>query len=208
MADSLTWLLTSTTYGTWLPGDARGFVGRVREIRHGDDFASERVEHDRPGTEYDAGIPKLREASISLMKGEPVWLTADLAIVVRDQFIETAAYRGWELHAASVMSNHFHLVVTAKAEILTDAMLRDFKAYASRALNCRRPKPASGTWWTSSGSRRRLPDDRALDAAIAYVLNQHSPLAVYPEPSGGRQPPVSCLARAGEKHGGLTPPAR
>ena len=27
------WLLTSTTYGTWLPGDERGFVGRVWDTR-------------------------------------------------------------------------------------------------------------------------------------------------------------------------------
>lgn len=189
MDGSRTWLLTSTTYGTWLPGDQRGFVGRVRDLRPDDEAVSGRVEHDHPGTEYDAGIPNLREASIALMKGEPVWLNPDQAVVVRDQFIETASHRGWELHAASVMSNHFHLVVTAKTEILTDAMLRDFKAYASRALNRRWSKPTSGTWWTASGSRRRLPDERAIEAAIQYVLNQHKPLAIHPL-SGGRKPPV------------------
>jgi hypothetical protein len=29
------WLLTRTTYGTWLPGDVRGFVSRVRDLRRG-----------------------------------------------------------------------------------------------------------------------------------------------------------------------------
>lgn len=28
------WLLTSTTYGTWLPGEERGFVGAV-DSEHG-----------------------------------------------------------------------------------------------------------------------------------------------------------------------------
>jgi hypothetical protein len=27
------WLLTNTSYGNWLPGDRRGFVGRVWEHR-------------------------------------------------------------------------------------------------------------------------------------------------------------------------------
>jgi hypothetical protein len=65
MDDSLTWLLTSTTYGTWLPGDERGFVGRVRDVRVGDEISDARIEHDRVGTQYDAAIPKLREASIA-----------------------------------------------------------------------------------------------------------------------------------------------
>ncbi len=47
------WLLTSTFYGTWLPGDRRGFVGRVRDARPDDLPTLVRLEHDlraRPTT--------------------------------------------------------------------------------------------------------------------------------------------------------------
>lgn len=199
--DTLTWLITSTTYGTWLPGDARGFVGRVWDARP-DDPATEslRVKHNVIDTPYDRDIPGLHEKSRALMKGNPVFLSVEQADVVLTQFQETAAHRGWKLHAGSAMANHFHLVVTAPAEVLTDEILRDFKSYASRALNKRCSKPSSGTWWTASGSRRRLPDSHAVVAAIRYVLEQYRPLARWLNPehgaieaflSGGRQPAVN-----------------
>src|SRR5262249_61062771 len=37
------WLLTWTTYGSWLPGDARGSVASVRNK------TGPRIEHDQPG---------------------------------------------------------------------------------------------------------------------------------------------------------------
>jgi len=209
MSDTLTWLITSTTYGTWLPGDARGFVGRVREKRDDDEpTGAMRVEHDRAGTPYDRDVPGLRATSKLLMKGDPVLLNEDQAEVVVEQFCETATFRGWSLHSASVMANHFHLVVSAPAATSTDQLLRDFKSYASRSLNRRWPKPASGTWWTASGSRRRLPDDRAVEAATNYVWNQYRVLArwrVDSAPSGGREPAVDVPVATHSPSGGREP---
>lgn len=168
------WLLTSTTYGTWLPGDERGFVGRVLEHRP-EDKPQLRQEHDQPGTPYDLYIPKLKAVSTRLMKAKPVWLTADQAQVVLAQFQETATYRGWLLAAASVMANQVHLVVAADAKVLTDQLLRDFKSYASRALN--RQWPRTERWWTTSGSRRSLADESAQHHGIRYTIRQHNFLA-------------------------------
>ena len=181
MTTTLSWLLTSTTYGTWLPGDERGFVGRVTDGRATDPLGNTRIEHDERDTDYDRDIPGLRRSALKLMKCDPVRLTTEQALAVHDQFLGTATFRQWYLHAIAVMANHFHVVVTAPEGVMTDTMLRDFKSYASRALNKRWTKPKSGTWWTQSASRRKLPDDRAVENAIQYVLNQHQPLAIYPE---------------------------
>lgn len=40
------WLLTSTFYGQWLPGDERGSVTNVRDQRPTDPDAKIRIEHD------------------------------------------------------------------------------------------------------------------------------------------------------------------
>ena len=178
------WLLTSTTYGTWLPGDPRGFVGRVFDYRIEDeqtDQLASRVEHDQVGTEYDRDIPGLRRAALATMKGVPVYLSAEQCSVVRNQFLQTAKFWNWEVDAIALMANHFHIVISADESLPTDDLFRRFKSYASRELNKRWPRPKSGTWWTASGSRRRLPDERSRDDAIRYVLNQHQPLAIYPE---------------------------
>jgi hypothetical protein len=41
-------------------------------------------------------------------------------------------------------------------------------------------KPESDTWWTSRGSKRLLPDERAIAAALHYVLHkQYKPLLTW-----------------------------
>jgi hypothetical protein len=90
--ESLTWLLTSTTYGTWLPGDDRGFVGRVRERRVSDQVTDGlRIEHDVFETPYDHGMPGLQASASGRMKGTPVLFESDKAAAVLSQFQTTAA---------------------------------------------------------------------------------------------------------------------
>jgi REP element-mobilizing transposase RayT len=173
------WLLTWTTYGTWLPGDDRGFVSNVRD---GD---GPELRHNTPGTTPDAKVRGLVIDSRERMLGPTVYLNAVQAGFVLEQLHETARYRGWELAAVAVMANHLHLVVGVPDDPEPDTLLRDFKSYASRRLNAVFAKPASGTWWTQSGSRRKLPNDTAVRAAVEYVKRQHSPLLVWA--SGRRQ---------------------
>jgi hypothetical protein len=117
--------------------------------------------------------------------------------VLLNQFHETAQYRGWRVLAVAVMTNRFHLVVGVPGDPNPTKVLGDFKAYGSRALNARWGKPASGTWWTYDGSKRKLPDEAALRAAIAYVRSQFDPLVIWADPefsddqgrAGSRQRP-------------------
>jgi REP element-mobilizing transposase RayT len=166
-------LLTWTTYGTWLPGDERGFVGRVRE------GCGARVEHDLPGTEYAADLPGLEQASREWMKGPPLYLEPPDAEPLLGQFKQTAQYRGWALLAGAIMRNHVHLVVAVPGDPDPANLLRDFKSYGSRPLTRRRGRPTSETWWTQSGSRRKLPDVEAVTRAIEYARNQPHTLIVF-----------------------------
>ncbi len=166
------WLLTSTTYGTWLPGDPRGSVTSVRDYRPTDSPTTSRVEHDRPEEPWEPSLPELYESARLQMKGPPVFLTREHAPVLLTQFCETATYRQWTLLAASIMANHFHLVLAVADDPEPRKMLADLKAYGSRALNRCCGKPRSGRWWTSGGSKRKLPDERAVRAAIYYVLHK------------------------------------
>src|SRR5438067_7586020 len=94
------WLLTWTPYGTWLPGDIRGFVSCV------EDGPGPEVRHNIPGTPYDADDVRVRQRAIHHMVGSPVWLTQVQAEVVANQFRQTADHRGWRVFALAVMANH------------------------------------------------------------------------------------------------------
>ncbi|MBW3540634.1 MAG: transposase [Planctomycetes bacterium] len=170
------WLLTWTTYGTWLPGDRRGFVAPVRE-RDG----KLRV-HNVPGTPYDAEMPGLETVAVNSLKCAPVRLVQPQADALLEQFHETAVYRGWELIAVAVMAEHVHLVVGVRGDPEPSRILGDFKSYGSRRLNCQWRKPDSGTWWTESGSKRKRRNFRAVLAAVRYVRNQKHPLALWIAP--------------------------
>ncbi len=170
------WLLTWTTYGTWLPGDRRGFVSPVRT------GSGELELHNIPGMPVDADLPALREHACKKLLGSPVWLSSEQASVALTQFQETAAYRADDLLAAAIMSNHVHLVIGAVASRTSSALLGDMKSYASRALNGRFSRPESGTWWTESGSKRHLPGRLAVQAAIEYVRRQAHPMEIWIKP--------------------------
>jgi hypothetical protein len=133
------WLLSWTTYGSWLPGDARGFVSNVAGP------TGEGVRHNQPETACDADHPGLLHYMEERLRQPPIVLIVDQAAVLLEQFRETARFRRWLLKAAAVMYNHVHLVVGVPGDPDSDKLLRDFKSYASRALNRRWGKPPAGT---------------------------------------------------------------
>jgi len=166
------WFLTWTTYGTWLPGDARGFVGPVRVADRQREQANLKQEPPH------APNPALRRHSQRLLKHDPVWLTAVDADILLTQLQETSQYRGWELLAVAIMSNHIHLVVGVADDPEPTTLLRDFKAYGSRALNLRSSQKLM-RWWTEHGSVRKLHSEDAIAQVVQYVARQHLPLALW-----------------------------
>lgn len=172
-----TWFLTSTTYGSWLPGDKRGFVSN-----HPDDHQAW-VRHNLPDTPWSADDAERRELAESLLNGPPIYLTQEQAQTVVSQFLETASYRHWNLHGVAVMASHFHTAISADDAVESVAMLRDLKSYASRRLNQQWTRPDSGTWWTESGSRRPVRDDTHFANIIRYLADQPLMLASWIDPA-------------------------
>jgi REP element-mobilizing transposase RayT len=131
-------------------------------------------------------LPELHRSAKALLKGPPIYLKTAQAELLLTQFQETAVCRGWELLAVSIMANHFHLVVKVSGDPDHDRVLADFKAYGTRALNRAYGKPASETWGTGRGSKRKLPNEGAVTGGVNYVLyKQAHPLVVW-SPELGR----------------------
>jgi REP element-mobilizing transposase RayT len=167
------WFLTWTTYGSRLPGDDRGFVSPIR------DESGIEVIHNIPNTPLDAGMSRLEEYSRRVMRGDPILLNLEQAVALWEQFQETGTIRKWQLLAVAVMANHVHIVVGVPGDPDPSDLLRDFKSYGSRRLNRTWGKPKADTWWTESGSKRKLKTRENVLAAIKYVLEQEFPLLVW-----------------------------
>ncbi len=179
------WLLSNTMYGTWLPGSERGFVGHVWEHRPEESLDDRRVIHNLPGTPYDEDLEGLERRSRELMSGPPIHFEHRHAEVYQKQILETAGFRKWNVLAVAIMYNHFHIVVGVIGDPKPGKVLGDFKSWGTRTLSREFGRPASGTWWTERGSKRKLGDEEAVVAAVHYVLyDQPDPLLTWSPETG------------------------
>jgi REP element-mobilizing transposase RayT len=145
--DPVGYFLTWVTYGTWLPGDARGWV----EYRAGWQLPD-------PIRELEAKARMTEDACI---------LTSEQRRAVKAQIAETCAHRGWTLHAVNCRSNHAHVVVTA--DVTNSKKVRiDLKAWSTRALKATFDRSREN-WWAERGSIRYLNSNDDLCGAIVYV---------------------------------------
>ena len=147
--DPLAYFITWTTYGTWLPGDGRGWSQK-----------------SNPGS-----LPAndlFVEVAQSRMKEPEFILAAEHRLIVENTIRKHCEIRRWKLHAVNPRTNHVHVVVTApnyEPEVVRD----QFKAWCTRKL-----KEAGlnrTDFWTERGSCRWINHESDLEAAIAYVMD-------------------------------------
>jgi REP element-mobilizing transposase RayT len=148
----LAYFLTWTTYGTWLPGDDRGWVERGRGLKP-------------PNAD-------LRQRTFRSLRETACTLAPQQRETVNQTIRDHCEVRGWRLWAVNCRSNHVHVV--ASGDRAPEEMMRQFKAWATRRLREREVTQGAAprqNWWTERGSRRWINDDSSLEAAIHYVLN-------------------------------------
>lgn len=149
LPEPLAYFLTWTTYGTWLPGDERGWVRR-------------------PGN-FESPIAGLRRHARQQQTETELTLAPDQRLIVERTIAEHCGIRGWHLWTVRARTNHVHVVVTAK-DIPPDFVMEQFKAWSTRRLKEHGKDDAvRRKWWTERGSRRVLNDEASLEQAIIYV---------------------------------------
>ena len=158
MNDPLAFFLTWTTYGSWLPGDPRGWVAK-------------------PGRFMAASAGRESEAGERMHETESALDPVQRALVEKT-VTDHCQHRGWYLHAVNCRTQHVHVVVTAPDRDPQD-VLDQFKAWCTRRLKEQAMAtgdtrgtalPVRSKWWTEGGSKRRIFNEEGLAAAIQYVV--------------------------------------
>ncbi len=147
-----------TTYGTWLSGDARGWVKWGEpDIKPLD--------------------PDVERTNRARMVEEPVTLTPEQRALVEKTIADHCRIRGWGLHAVGVRTNHVHVVVTAERD--PDDVRDQFKAWCSRKLSDAAgltalvaKKAGRRHWFTEGGDTEFIDSEEYLHNAIQYVMKQ------------------------------------
>src|SRR5262245_48578581 len=112
MPEPLAYFLTWATYGTWLPGDERGWV--------------------KYGYGWQLPDPIRKLEAEARMTEEACILDPEQRRLVENTIANHCRIRGWQLHAVNCRTNHLHVVVSAARD--ADTVREQFKAWCTRKL--------------------------------------------------------------------------
>ena len=139
--------ITWTTYGSWLPGDHRGWRDSNRTAR--------------------PPQPLLEIWARNRLNEQPVVLSQEQREAIERVIREHAEIRGWSLFAVSVRSNHVHVVVRATA--MPNQVRDQFKANATRVLRAMPQPIANEKVWAKGGDIEFVDTDEELERIVLYV---------------------------------------
>ena len=145
--EPIAYFITWTTYGTWLPGDARGW-NRKHES-----------EIQKPNR-------NLQAAARSKMTESEFRLSPDHQAIVEATIRKHCNIRGWHLHVVNPRTNHVHVVVTAR-DVDPKTVRDQFKAWCTRKL--REAGVNRKHIWTEGGSKRSVNTESDLATVIEYA---------------------------------------
>ena len=144
MAKTLGYMITWTTYGTWLQGDKRGYVKNGQIL---------------PASEA------LRKANEQSKSQEAIRLSKAQQQLVQKAIIKEARSKGQRIHALAVQSNHVHLV----AEYIPQPLSKTVAHYKKTARLALRITGHTGKVWAKGYDKRFCFDQKTLAQRIKYV---------------------------------------
>ena len=140
------YMLTWTTYGSWLQGDRRGWV-KNGKIYHPDSA--------------------LENANLQQMKSEKVFLSEKQKTIANKAIIDEAITLDQEIFELIVCTNHVHIV----AENIRLTIGRVVSHYKNAIRLALQEQDFNGKLWTRSFDKRYCLDLKELNARIEYVRN-------------------------------------
>jgi len=144
MARTLGYLLTWSTYGTWLQGDERGYV--------------------KDGEVLEENIAIKLDCRKKL-KSAPVRLSRNERAVIREAILEASEKFGQEILAIAVCSNHVH-VVCKYADVPIGTVVGYYKNAGRMAM---KRSGFEGRLWTRGYDKRFCFNEAAVAERVRYV---------------------------------------
>jgi REP element-mobilizing transposase RayT len=138
------YMLTWTTYGTWLEGDRRGYV-KDGEVLPGDESREK------------LGRSKQKDKVVKLAKR--------YRAVINEAILNESKRLGQKVYCLVICSNHVHLVVNKIDENIGKVAGR-YKQAGTRAM---RAEGVEGKIWTKGFDKRYCYSEEELGNKIRYV---------------------------------------
>ena len=144
MAKVFGYMLTWTTYGSWLQGDARGYVRKGKVL---------------------SGREQLAQANSRMRRGGGVKLDRTEREIIRRAILAEGERIGERILAIAVQSKHVHVVIGAGGRAISKVVSRLKCAAYYEAQKA----GADRQLWTRGYDKRLCFDVEALRARVKYV---------------------------------------
>ena len=152
--------VTFSTYGTWLPGDPRGFRTKEHKRHSSGDYRS------RPPQGEHAG---LRTLARKTMRGTPVTLTLTQRKTCARAMIEKLTERGCEVIAIAVGGQHVHLQLR-----MEDHDVKRVVGSAKQLASHRVRDEIPGTIWASGCRADPIRSREHQTRVFEYIVRHRS----------------------------------
>jgi REP element-mobilizing transposase RayT len=140
----IAYMLTWTTYGTWLQGDRRGWMKNA--TIYSPNHSLEKVNRKR-------------------MKAKQVTLTKEQRMWSAQAIVTKAAQLKQKIFALAVCDNHIHLVLQ-NINLPIGRVVSHYKHAVRLALQ---RKGFNGKLWTGGFDKRYCMNDKELDGKVSYI---------------------------------------
>ncbi len=149
MKKMIGYMVTWTTYGSWLQGDKKGYVKDGKILEKND---------------------KLKSANQRRQKYPTVKLNSKQKQIISNSIIEEAHRINHKIYAITVCSNHVHIVASVSEESIEQSVHR-YKYSATLAL---RKFGSQGRMWSKGFDKRFCFTDKELENKIRYVRSHNN----------------------------------
>jgi len=144
MVTTLGYMVTWTTYGTWLQGEKKGYVKKGKILGERDN---------------------LRKSNAEKLSQKPVRLKVREKEIVKRVILEKAQQVGHRILAIAVCSNHVHMVAAYDGRGVEKLVSR----YKNAAYFALRKDGFTGRVWTRGYDKRYCFDEESLLTRVDYV---------------------------------------
>lgn len=144
MGKIIGYMITWTTYGTWLQGDKRGYVKNGKILCKND---------------------ALLQSNLKRLKNPATRLDAEHCAIVKRAIIKKSQEIRQQIYAIAVCSNHVHIV----AQRIDESIEKVVSYYKNSARVALREKGFVGRVWTRGFDKRFCFDRDELESKIKYV---------------------------------------
>ena len=141
----IAYMLTWTTYGTWLQGDKRGYCKDGKTLESN---------------------PVLCHSNYNSLRHGPAYLSVHQRSLVKNGICEEAKRIGHHVYALTVQYNHVHVVLEKTKDTIESAVHR----YKRTATHVLRNAGIKGKVWTKGYDKRYCFNQHELNARVEYVL--------------------------------------